>query len=408
MTNKRFIVIVIDSFGIGAMADVPEIRPADIGSNTALHLIQYPAKKNWPNLLKLGLMNAMDMEVDGFKKSETAIFGKSNLKHFGADSYFGHQEISGTDPKKPEFTHFQKHIDDVEKDLLKNGYSVERVTRENVSLLKVNNMICIGDNMETDLGQAINVVGALDACGFEMISDIGHLVRKHVRVPRVIAFGGSGVTINDLLNHILVKDGFIGIDAPGSGVYRDNYHVIHIGYGIDTSKQVPFALKAKGISNYFYGKVENIVYNPLGKNFPCVDTADTMDVLINDLKTIDEGFFFLNIQETDLAGHAQDAIRYIDRLNVADEKLGEVMALIKEGDVLLVMADHGNDPTIGHGRHTREQVPMLVYRKNNDQLINFGVRDTMADVGQTVAAFFDTKIAFGTSFLEEIEARRTK
>ena len=79
MTNKRFIVIVIDSFGIGAMADVPEIRPADIGSNTALHLIQYPAKKNWPNLLKLGLMNAMDMEVDGFKKSETAIFGKSNL-----------------------------------------------------------------------------------------------------------------------------------------------------------------------------------------------------------------------------------------------------------------------------------------------------------------------------------------
>lgn len=407
MTKNRFILIVIDSFGIGAMEDVPEVRPADIGSNTALHLLEYPAFKKWPNLSKLGLLNALNLNVDGYEMSEVAIFGKSNLKHFGADSYFGHQEISGTNPKKPEFTQFQKHIDDVEKDLLENGFEVERVTREGVSLLKVNNMICVGDNMETDLGQAINVVGALDDCGFDMISKVGHLVRKHVRVPRVIAFGGSGVTIHDLLNHILVKEGFIGIDAPGSGVYNNNYHVIHIGYGIDTSKQVPIALKEKGISNYFYGKVENIVYNPQGKNFACVDTEDTMNALIDDLKTIDEGFFFLNIQETDLAGHAQDATRYIDRLNVTDRKLGEVINLVKEDDILVVMADHGNDPTIGHGRHTREQVPILIYRKDNTQLIDIGTRETLADVGQSVADFFGTKIEYGTSFLKDIELQES-
>ena len=62
MNNGRYIVIVLDSFGIGEMADVPEVRPQDQGSNTALHLIEYDKEKKWPNLLKLGLMNAMDYD----------------------------------------------------------------------------------------------------------------------------------------------------------------------------------------------------------------------------------------------------------------------------------------------------------------------------------------------------------
>lgn len=70
-----------------------------------------------------------------------------------------------------------------------NGFVVDRITRGDLQILKVNNSICIGDNMETDLGQAINVVGALDYCGFDMIDEVGHIVRRHVKVPRVIAFG---------------------------------------------------------------------------------------------------------------------------------------------------------------------------------------------------------------------------
>lgn len=401
--RKRFIVVVIDSFGIGAMEDVPVVRPADVGSNTCLSLINYPSEKKWDNLIQLGLINALGIEKDQFKFSDCCIFGKSKLKHYGADSYFGHQEIAGTDVKKPEFTKFSNHINTIEADLLQQGFTVERITKNNLQLLKVNNVICIGDNMETDLGQAINVVGALDDCGFDLIKKIGFIVRNHVKVPRVIAFGGSNVTIDDITNNIFTKDEFIGVDAPGSGVYRKNYNVIHIGYGVDATKQVPIKLAEKNINNYFYGKVENIVENPKGINFPCVDTYDTLTKLINDLDIYDEGFFFLNVQETDLAGHDENAERYIEKLNIVDERLAKLKDKIRVDDILIVMADHGNDPTIGHRRHTREYVPILVYKHNISGVTNIGTCDTLADVGATVAEYFGTSIQCGKSFLNKIK-----
>lgn len=403
MNKGRFIIIVLDSFGVGEMDDVPEVRPADIGSNTCLHLIEYNKEKKWDNLLKLGLINSLGKEVgDEFKKSDKAIFGKSKLVHFGADSYFGHQEIMGTRPKKPKFQKLSEFIDELEEDLINQGFEVQRVQRNGLELLKVNNMICIGDNMETDLGQAINVVGALDYCGFEMIDKVGHIVRNHVKVPRVIAFGGSDVTIDRIEDNIITKDGFIGVDAPKSGVYDKNYHVIHIGYGVDVNEQVPIAISKLEVENHLYGKAENIIYAPNGTKFPCVDTSDTFDGLIADMKKYNTGLFVMNIQETDLAGHAMDPDRYIEVLNIADKKIAEVIDLLNEEDVLIIMADHGNDPTIGHTRHTRENVPLLIYRKNNDKLIDIGYRESMADVGQTAADYFGTEIIHGKSFLEDI------
>ena len=76
--------------------------------------------------------------------------------------------------------------------------------------------------------------------------------------------------------------------------------------------------------------------------------------------------------------------------------------MLSGDDVLIIMADHGNDPTIGHPKHTRERVPLLIDRTQKDECKNIGVRDTMADVGQTVAEYFNTKISFGTSFLNDI------
>lgn len=405
MEMNRFILIVLDSFGVGAMDDVQEVRPQDLGSNTALHLLkqadQYEIK--WPNLFELGLINAINQEVPGFSKSETAVYGTSNLKHYGADSFFGHQEISGTNPKKPIFHDLATFIDQIEESLSNHGFDVERVERNNLQLLKVDNMIYIGDNMETDLGQAINVVGALDYCGMDMIKEVGHIVREIVKVPRVIAFGGSNVTIDDLTDSIIIKqDEFIGIDAPGSGVYDENYHVEHIGYGVDVTKQVPLALKDINVINHFYGKVANIIYNPNGTNYDAVDTDEIFTALYTDLEKNEPGFYFVNIQETDLAGHAQDSKRYIDRLNVSDEWIGKIRKIINKNDILLIMADHGNDPTIGHSRHTRERVPLLIDFVGRNKIHHIKERDTMADVGQTVAQYFKTKIEFGTSFLEEL------
>ena len=402
MNNGRYIVIVLDSFGIGEMADVPEVRPQDQGSNTALHLIEYEKEKKWPNLLKLGLMNAMDYEVGEFKKSNNAIFGKSELKHFGADSYFGHQEIVGTRPKEPVFEKIQVYLDEIQEDLEENGFIVDRITRGDLQILKVNNSICIGDNMETDLGQAINVVGALDYCGFDMIDEVGHIVRRHVKVPRVIAFGGSGVDIKRIEDNVLVKGDFMGIDAPGSGVYERNYHVNHIGYGVDKTIQFPTILYEIGIENNLYGKAENIIYSPNGTGYNCVDTKETFDALISDLDKYKKGFFLANIQETDLSGHGEDPERYIDVLNIADEMIGQLISKLNDEDILIIMADHGNDPTIGHSKHTRECVPLLIHHNNHKGVTDIGLRKTMADVGQTGADYFGTKIKNGESFLDTI------
>ena len=109
---SRFVVIVLDSFGVGAMDDVSKVRPRDIGSSTAGHIIETNPSIQLPTLEKLGLMNALGYEIGEHKKSETAVFGTSNLSHHGADSFLGHQEIMGTTPKIPLIQPFNQKIDE--------------------------------------------------------------------------------------------------------------------------------------------------------------------------------------------------------------------------------------------------------------------------------------------------------
>ena len=133
-----------------------------------------------------------------------------------------------------------------------------------------------------------------------------------------------------------------------------------------------------------------------------MDSDYLFDCLISEVKAIETGFIALNIQETDLAGHAEDVPRYSDRLELSDRRIAELLPLLVEGDILVVMADHGNDPTIGHSNHTRERVPLLIYSPGKEN-IEIGLRSTMADVGATVADFFKVSAPQnGTSFLNSI------
>ena len=115
----RFVVIVLDSFGVGAMEDVKEVRPRDIGSSTAGHIIQKNEAIHIPTLEKLGLMNALGYEIGNHKFSKEANYGTSNLAHHGADSFLGHQEIMGTTPKIPLIQPFNQKIDEIEENLIK-------------------------------------------------------------------------------------------------------------------------------------------------------------------------------------------------------------------------------------------------------------------------------------------------
>lgn len=400
----RFIIVVLDSFGVGAMDDVARVRPRDIGSNTALHIIQENPNINIPTLEKLGLMNAIGKEVDGHQFSPMACVGTSDLTHHGADSFLGHQEIMGTTPQMPLIEPFQKVIDEVYEALKKHGYTVRYYGEaDEPKILVVNDIVTVGDNLETDYGQVYNVTGCLDLMSFKDLKAIGEVVRSVVKVSRVITFGGLDVTLDDLLNARRVKNNEIaGVDAPLSKVYNRGYQVIHLGYGIDKNVQIPTILDKAGITVSLHGKIADIVQTDSPRLFPGVDTQSLFDAFFKEIEDISHGFIALNIQETDLAGHAQDVMRYSDRLEVSDKNINQLLSMLNEEDILIVMADHGNDPTIGHSNHTRERVPLLVYGQNV-RSGHFGNRVSMADVAATAAQYFNVSTtAHGESFLETI------
>ncbi|OEF09377.1 phosphopentomutase [Vibrio genomosp. F10] len=413
----RFIIVVLDGFGVGEMPDVALVRPQDCGSNTASKLLAHFPLKRLPVLEKLGLQNVVDNPASIMLANPLANAGRSNLAHQGGDTFMGHQEIMGTLPKPPLEQAFQVALPDIEAALLNHGYKAVRHTQQGLSVLVVEEGIVIGDNLEADLGQVYNLTCNFNIVTFNKLLEIAAVVRGANPVSRNIAFGGNisdetnGILNTDLpfvehsneekyaamervFNAIEIKndvDGkptYIGVNSPDSGAYDEGFQVAHLGYGVDAKTQVPWQLHNQGVHTWLYGKVADIVQNPHGTSYTSVvDTNEVFRLLNLDLSTESHGFFCANIQETDLAGHQQDPKQYWKILEKADRGLSRVMEQMTDQDVLVVMADHGNDPFIGHTKHTREQVPLLAYKKGQ-QALNLGVRATMSDVGATVSAYF--------------------
>lgn len=402
--SKRFVVIVLDGFGIGAMNDAARERPGDEKANTLRSILSdYPDMK-LANLEQLGLMNAFGAESNDMKYCESANFGKSELMHFGADTFMGHQEIMGTLPKRPTMHPFQEKVDEVYQHLKENGHKVEFVVRGNLRYIVCDDYVTVADNLEADLGMCYNVTAPLDYISFEKEYEIAKLVREVVTVGRVIVFGGTGNTMEDLYRAEEIKEGkFIGIASAKSKSYEHGYQCLHLGYGVDENVQAPTILGKAGIPVTLIGKVADIVTNKMGVSISCVPTDECMQLTIKAVKENEQGFICTNVQETDLAGHSQSSMQYRKILEKADRGLEELLPLLTEEDILVVMADHGNDPDIGHSKHTRECVPLLVYKKGI-QGRHLGIRKTLSDVGASVCEYFGVKAPQnGTSFLNKIQ-----
>lgn len=396
----RFITIVIDSFGVGAMDDVPQVRPQDSGANTCGHILAHYPSLRLPTLEKLGLINALGYRAGAMQPAQSAAWGVAALAHEGGDTFMGHQEIMGTRPQSPLKMPFSQVIDEVEQALREAGFAPQR-RGERLPLLWLNDAVVIGDNLEADAGQVFNITANLSVISFDNVVEIGRIVRRHVRVGRVIAFGGELDSSQQLADAVEEKDGrYVGVNAPRSGAYDKGFRVVHLGYGVDEQVQVPAKLHTVGVPTFLIGKVADIVANPQGKSWQnLVDSQQIFDITLQCVAENTRAFICVNIQETDLAGHAQDVARYADRLTLVDRNLAQLMALMTPDDCLVVMADHGNDPTIGHSHHTRENVPLLVYIPGLPGC-ELGQRTTLSDVGATVCDFFAAPPPqHGTSFL---------
>ncbi|MBQ6478562.1 MAG: phosphopentomutase [Erysipelotrichaceae bacterium] len=402
--KRRFVVIVLDGFGMGATADAAVKRPGDEKACTIGSILEDYPDLYLPNLEKLGLMNAYGKESKRMKFRKDANYGKAELMHFGADTFMGHQEIMGTRPKDPEIVPFQQKVDIVAKHLKENGHKVKIVEREGLRYVVCDDYVTVADNLEADLGMCYNVTAPLDYMPFDKEVEIARKVREVVTVGRVIVFGGTGNTMDDLYAAEEIKEGkYIGIASAKSKSYDQGYQCLHLGYGVDPKVQAPTILTKEGIPCVLIGKVADIVHNEHGLSISCVPTEECLKHTIDQMQKMDAGFICTNVQETDLAGHSQSTTRYKEILEIADAGLSDILNELQDDDVLVIMADHGNDPKIGHSKHTRENVPLLI-RYRDRKGIRIGLRKTLSDVGASVCDYFHVDAPQnGESFLPLIK-----
>ncbi|MDN5313601.1 MAG: phosphopentomutase [Thermoanaerobacteraceae bacterium] len=396
---KRVILLVIDSLGVGEMEDVVKVRPQDRGANTLEHLAEVVRDFNIPVLESLGAGYLVDSRKIKRPAKPLGSYGKSRLAHFGADTYQGHQEIMGSKPQMPVEKPFLEYLDRVKGALEKVGYDIKVPDPEHPFLL-VDGLVTVADNIEADPGQNYNVTAPLDYISFEKEMAIGRIVRENVEVNRVIVLGGRNITVKDILKSVECKDkSFTGINCPKSGVYRNGYMVRHLGYGVDPEVQVSTLLRREGYPVSLIGKMADIIECDGAEYLPAVETEKVMEFILQKMNSQHAGLIAANVQETDLSGHAMDALKYAERLMVADRYLNNVIERMKDQDMLIITGDHGNDPAICHSHHTREKALLLVYGKKL-KAVDLGERNTLSDIGATVADYFGIqKPENGVSFL---------
>ncbi len=398
---KRAALIVLDGLGIGAMSDVEKTRPQDKNANTLGSILHRRPHLNIPILTKMGLIHCLNKD-QMLTPDLIASWGWCDLAYQGADSYLGHQEIMGAIPLDPQKTLMHDKIDDLERILRGNHLQVSRPL-PGEPLLCVNDAIIIGDNLEADAGQNINLTVCTDLIDFDKAVEIGKIVRKNVRVARIIVFGGPGLTLATILAHVKKRtNGQVGVNSPAIGVYNENLLVRHLGFGVDPQYQAASIFTHAHFNVFLDGKMADLIECDQAEREPIVETHQLLECLKNQFLSIENGFIACTVQETDLAAHGGETDRVANILETVDRFLLNFISLLKDEDILVITADHGNDPELKTGLHTREMTPLLVYSPNLP-VFALGKRDSLADIGASLVDYFHLPpTQNGKSFIVEI------
>jgi phosphopentomutase len=395
--HTKLILIVLDSVGVGDLPDA-EIY-GDKGTNTISHVAQEVGGLRLPNLAALGLGNITS--IHGVPRNNKAFgcFGKMMEASKGKDSTTGHWEIAGivTQQAFPVFPNgFPKRL--LEKFLQVTG--------------------CSG------------YLGNTPASGTEIIKELGD---EHVRTgfPIVYTSGDSVFQIAAHQEVIPLERLYEICQRTRDRVVIDEYRVgrviarpfmgangsyMRTPYRRDYAVEPPAEtvldfLQASGVPTIGIGKIDDLFSGRgLQKKIHVKSNAEGIDEIIHNGKTMQSGFLMANLVDFDmLFGHRQDAKGYAQALEEFDRRLPEIQTCIGDLDLLILTADHGNDPTDQSTDHTREYVPVLCYTKSGNKNVNLGVRKSFADIGKTVAEFFNIANAqslSGQSFLSTIIVSR--
>lgn len=388
---KRIFVIVMDSVGIGEAPDAEVF--GDKGANTLGHIAEKMNGLNMPNMAKLGLSNIHQLRGIEKAKKPCGIYTKMKESSAGKDTMTGHWEMMGLNIETP-FRVFPEGFPDV---LIKE---LETRTGRKV----IGNKPASGTDIIDEFGEEHLKTGALivytsadsvlQIAAHEEIIPLDELY-KICKIAREL-------TLDEryMIGRIIARP-FVG--QPGSFNRTANRH----DYALKPfGRTVMNELKDSGIDVIAIGKISDI-YDGEGvtKSLRTISNQDGMDKLIDTLSLEFTGLSFLNLVDFDsLYGHRRDPIGYGKALEEFDARLSEVFAKMQEDDLLMITADHGNDPAFPGNDHTREYVPLLVYSKRIKEGKELPVRQIFADIGATIAENFNVSMPdYGTSFLKDLK-----
>ena len=386
---KRICLMVLDSAGIGEMPDAADW--GDTGADTLGHILA-SRTVHLPNLQRLGLGNIRPLAGLSSARDPIGSFGKCTLKSNGKDTTTGHWEMAGIILKKafPTFP---------------NGFPPRIIDRF--------------------IAEAAvpGVLGNVPASGTEIIKQFGE---EHVRTGKPIVYTSADSVFQiaaheevipiDRLYEIckVARDLLDGEDKVGRVIARpflgnnagdfkrtENRH----DYAVPppTDNLLPM-LKKLGLDVVCIGKIASI-YDSIGvtEDITAKNNEQVIDKTIDALEDDTHGLIFANLVDFDmLYGHRRDTEGYARALEDFDRRLPEILEAMNDGDLLMMTADHGNDPTKDGSDHTREYVPLLVYGRSAKPGVDLGTRLSLSDIGQTIAQNFGFEIAAGQSFLTEI------
>ena len=384
----RAIVIVLDSVGVGELPDAALYE--DQGSNTLGH-IAAQAPLHIPHLSALGLSRIVELNDTLRQATPTGAFGKMAERSKGKDSVTGHWELMGIvlDRAFPTFP---------------NGFPSELIEafERRIGRRSIGNTVASGTAIIDELGAEHMETGfpivytsadsVFQIAAHEGIVPVPQLY-EWCEVAYELAVKGLG------LGRVIARP-FIGL--PGSFQRTANRH----DYAMPpVAEMLLDRLVAAGHLVTSVGKVSDLFAGQgISSSHPTKSDADGVDKVEALMATQDGGLIFANLVDFDAVyGHRNDTPGYARNLERFDLRLGGLLGKLRHDDLLVVTADHGNDPTTPSTDHSREYVPLLIAGQRVKAGIDLGTRSTFADLGQTLAENFGVGVlTHGTSFLREI------
>ncbi|SDN38885.1 phosphopentomutase [Alkalicoccus daliensis] len=388
---KRIFLIVMDSVGIGEAPDAAEFN--DNGADTLGHIAEKMKGLHMPNMDKLGLTKVKEYMGGQETISPLAYFGKMAELSAGKDTMTGHWEIMGLHIDKP----FRTFPDGFPPALINE---IEEKTGRKV----LGNKAASGTEILDELGEEHVKTG--DLIIYTSADSVLQIAAHEEVIPPKelweICEMAREMTLEDpyMIGRVIARP-FIG--TPNNWERTPNRH----DYALKPfGRTVMNELADSGFDSISIGKISDIFDGEgVTESLRTESNMDGMDKLEETLEMDFTGLSFLNLVDFDAKfGHRRDPIGYGKALEEYDARLPKVMEMLREDDLLIITADHGNDP-VHHGTdHTREFVPLLAYSKKLQKPASLNTRATFADVGATIAENFNVKIPqHGTSFLADLK-----